>query len=759
MMKSRLSRLLGSGSESGSSSPDETQKQALEHAIELPLHWNSFSTIKRVRGLLKRCQACFWSGDPAELFRADDDITLLYDECQKSAEQAGCVSCKIITRLMEAIGLPGSDYRSLGIFRGPAFGVEDDKANIDTHWTVFITGAQGKSGPKGLPRFPKIPGDTSSEASLEWVKKMMSGCQKAHPQCGGGSSSSSSSVSESSFLPTRLICVTPLNDDGDVVLRDKVDVPAESRYTALSHCWGTKLPDCLTTKQTLSDRKARVPWATLPKTFQDAVDFTRRLGIEYLWIDSLCIIQGDRDDWSREAGRMFHVYRNAYVTLAAYHSHDSSGGLYSRLPHEPQTRLGTVRLGRQGFELWARRTFKHYPGMLCHTGEGGAEEEQKYAPLFTRAWTFQERLVSPRVVLFARGEMIWECARYTACECQSLGTADDIACPKVLYGKSLAATGKDGVKKGADRLQTINEFVIDPSVKNPPPLSQMSWHVIVAAYSVLNITNPTDRLPAISAIAEQISATKPGQRYLAGCWSSSLIDDLMWEASPLVNNRPENWRAMAPSWSWASVRSSVDWNHDQTHNALAEVVRIDCTSADGNPFGVPADGEISLRGRLLPCVLEKHWSPDVQISPFSVRHGPSKVVIHFTVRPDEDDPPAAARTGDGASGRASGGEPSQEDRDREGSEPDVRVGKTKSFRVEVVYKKDIFLLELAENSEAREVPQGVSWLEREKVCLMLKRVEGVQDKYSRLGVVRTSGPSEVQEVFSEFSETVTVVIV
>lgn len=63
--------------------------------------------------------------------------------------------------------------------------------------------------------------------------------------------------------------------------------------------------------------RAYIPWDKLPSTFQDAITVTRRLGIAYIWIDSLCIVQDDAQDWEREAAKMALIFESAYLTIAA----------------------------------------------------------------------------------------------------------------------------------------------------------------------------------------------------------------------------------------------------------------------------------------------------------------------------------------------------------------------------------------------------------------------------------------------------------
>ncbi len=61
-----------------------------------------------------------------------------------------------------------------------------------------------------------------------------------------------------------------------------------AHYIALSHCWGAPaFHPPMTTKLTLSDHLIGIQWVLFPRTFQDAITATRRLGFDYIWIDSL----------------------------------------------------------------------------------------------------------------------------------------------------------------------------------------------------------------------------------------------------------------------------------------------------------------------------------------------------------------------------------------------------------------------------------------------------------------------------------------
>jgi hypothetical protein len=101
----------------------------------------------------------------------------------------------------------------------------------------------------------------------------------------------------------------------------------EGTYMTLSHCWGPA-HFITTTEATIERRIAGIPLADLPQTFKDAVSLTRNLKIRYLWIDSLCTKQLDKDDWEIEAGKMGSVYSQSFLNIAATSSAEGSGGCF-----------------------------------------------------------------------------------------------------------------------------------------------------------------------------------------------------------------------------------------------------------------------------------------------------------------------------------------------------------------------------------------------------------------------------------------------
>ena len=177
------------------------------------------------------------------------------------------------------------------------------------------------------------------------------------------------------------------------------------KYTALSHRWGEyppkkEDPRFCTTDDNLSARLNGFSLSELPKTFKDAILVTRELGIEYLWIDSLCIIQWNVEDWKREAGRMEDVFASAYCTIAATSAADSTVGFLARNTSTEYARVQDAA-GNQVY--------------IC-THMDDFEKDVEEAELNKRAWVMQERVLAKRTIHFSANQTYWECGEGVYCE-------------------------------------------------------------------------------------------------------------------------------------------------------------------------------------------------------------------------------------------------------------------------------------------------------------------------------------------------------
>lgn len=426
--------------------------------------------------------------------------------------------------------------------------------------------------------------DTGSAKSVTWAKDRIDECRNDHPHCYPRTMSSATG----SYLPSRLLYIPPNPIEG-IVLRLKENVPLDARYVALSHCWGKqdKWPGCLTTNENYESQLKHIPWDILPQTFRDTAVFARKLGLEYAWIDSMCIIQQDEKDWQRESTQMYSVYSNAYVTFAALHAHDSHQGLFSRRP--PASLVPLLTLGFRG---------KQYDVQAyCVPDERASIEMQvdhrsavnRYHPLLSRAWAFQERLVSPRILCFGFEELIWACQTGRSCE-------EDAYLPPSRNEVDAFSIEKCGT--------FMHKF---STVTDNPGEMATQWLRIVQSYNDMELSEATDRLPAIAAIAQNFAQCDPDDEYICGLWRNSIHQGLklgfdMNEdlTGPHIDHGPSataQSRYIAPSWSWASVRGRLYGEYWAAPVPCAEIVDVNVGYIDNDQFGRP---RASHRGRPSP---------------------------------------------------------------------------------------------------------------------------------------------------------------
>ena len=183
-----------------------------------------------------------------------------------------------------------------------------------------------------------VQSDPTHELARRQVDRWIKTCDGEHQMC-------SHVLKEDLELPTRILDLNSMPNRESMV-KDKhwnelfattklklVETSASEcgRYVALSYCWGTTLA-YKTTRDTKQAHLEGIDFRHLPLTLQDAVMFTRYLGLRYLWVDCLCIIQDDNEDWQRQASRMGDIYLGSYLTIAAARAKDSSEGFLGTRP-------------------------------------------------------------------------------------------------------------------------------------------------------------------------------------------------------------------------------------------------------------------------------------------------------------------------------------------------------------------------------------------------------------------------------------------
>ena len=202
---------------------------------------------------------------------------------------------------------------------------------------------------------------------------------------------------EETELPTRVLAVGTPNLHLECPQEDKEGKRPKGKYLTLSHCWGTdrkKLP-LQTTKGNLEAYKLGIEFDQLPKSFQDAVTIARKIDVQYLWIDSLCIIQDDRADWEKESQKMAQVFSSAYCTISATSAKNSHEGFLS-FPKQKVVKIIDGETSR--FAVYASIVDKSFKQAVDEDGL-----------LNKRGWVFQERALSRRTIHFTESRTFWEC--------------------------------------------------------------------------------------------------------------------------------------------------------------------------------------------------------------------------------------------------------------------------------------------------------------------------------------------------------------
>lgn len=291
-----------------------------------------------------------------------------------------------------------------------------------------------------------------------------------------------------------------------------------------------------------------IPVESLPKTFKDAIEIAQKLGLNYLWIDSLCIIQDSEDDWQKESALMRSVYGGSIITIAASSAHDSSQGCFLKPPNfSGGLRARITDGGRQRVQDFRSMNVYSLSTFETHLG--------------TRAWALQEKMLPSRTIHFGDRGAFWECRTTIASEYLPDGFPNQLVRPLV------CREGK----------------------------FEWLWPLIVQLYSAANLTFGKDKLPALSGIA-RFAYNETGDQYLAGLWRGRVEEQLCWYRcrSKSTLKRPP-WRA--PTWSWASVDGRVSWYTLQKgllETKYAHVLDANTIKYGHDPFGQVTSGVIRL---------------------------------------------------------------------------------------------------------------------------------------------------------------------
>lgn len=404
---------------------------------------------------------------------------------------------------------------------------------------------QGDLAPSALQR------TTFSGATADFVRAWISECKETHFLCQDDFMSVLFPTVEGRARPKRLLDLLAF-PGGDKVRLVEADEASDLEYCALSYSWGFSKPYVLTSSNLAAFRKEIIT-EDLPRLLQDAILVAHGLGIRYLWIDALCIMQDGHktaiasDDWVDQAGKMNDIFGNAVITIAASECFDGTQRLV--LPRNP---LGVLPCR---LDVDIGLCFEVVPPCTPHCLLHPFDKARYH--LDTRAWVFQERILTPRTIHLTRNFLHLECRTELRCEAVN-GTED--------------CHHSGSVAKG--------DYQVLFSIFGPNGLEESSrdaflsyWHELVRRYSTTNLSRKSDLLTALAGLTKQI------QRYSRltwafGLWRECFIQGMLWFVRGGIGS---SCHTRAPTWSWASI----DIPHGQiihepsTHiSLLAEILNL-----------------------------------------------------------------------------------------------------------------------------------------------------------------------------------------
>ena len=351
-------------------------------------------------------------------------------------------------------------------------------------------------------------GNTGSQKVMDTIRTWMSECLETHSLC---------APQKPSSLPSRVIDVGQASSLDDPYLLKSGDRAAP--YLALSYCWGTR-KRLITTRDSIGRRREGFMLAELPETLRDAILVTRRLGVRYLWVDALCIVQDDDNDWLLESSKMRAVYSNALFVISALDASHSDSGMF----HD---RTALIASNDDISATSAGLYIREDPGPHNHLTPHGQNS------LGERAWALQERFMATALLHFSRQRLFWECR---TCSRYEGGLRRD------------NHPIRKGLGQSCDVNRSINEWV---------------WYHLVNLFSKRKLTYTSDKLAAIAGLATEFEEQGWCQECIVGLWNSDLLRGLLWHTDPrALTEEPFAKRDINlryPSWSWASSDRCPSW--------------------------------------------------------------------------------------------------------------------------------------------------------------------------------------------------------
>ncbi|KAI1470231.1 HET-domain-containing protein [Daldinia caldariorum] len=395
-----------------------------------------------------------------------------------------CPLCRMVFVCLDGSTIPSTGLEDLDIFLSPRWASEAlgsllssfDMKGYHGRYLAATFGKLNKYGTIGVLEDPKSPAMCLSagvsdvdlhirhlnpiRVDIDIVKGWIDGCAKHH-------GASCSPTWDDKQRQMRLL---------DVRTRKIVQYPQDERvaYVALSYVWGSV------------------------EQGEDAIHITKDLGMDYLWVDSICIDQADKAYLDQQIQLMDLIYQGATLTLVALKGNNANSGLARVRPREMTYSKMTLP---SILSIWV-----------------------------TRGWTLQEALLSPRCLYFADNQAYFECNVAQACE-----LIFNLASRQENHASDGMLKMPLGIGTSKLLIDTSNfaQFM-NPFARTSDRQGAVGESNQIEAYSLRSIREDSDAINAISAVLNRLEA-------------SHLTSGLVWR------------RCNFPSWSWAGWKGPIDF--------------------------------------------------------------------------------------------------------------------------------------------------------------------------------------------------------
>lgn len=454
------------------------------------------------------------------------------------------------------------------------YGPDNRSVQLETHICFFLSPAacDGIILNPQTDSKPQTRSHWTGDSSALW-HYWLNTCVESHPTC------RSIEQSLQTYSPKRLVEVL-LNNNGGVSGWKLAHSSSTGTvpYFTLSHCWGSYLPLRLT-KDNIRSLSNSSSIDDLPKTYQDALTVVNSLGYKYIWIDSLCIVQDDEQDWENESSLMGLTYNHAVCNIAATWASNGEDGCFSI--RDPTTICPTfiaLDLTDSGRSTYQISQSDVYHGDITH------------APLNKRGWVVQERYLARRQLSATKRQFYWECHDLLASEEFPHGYPAD--------------------RSPGSEWPWLNGAAQSPQKPclgyNGEKKTRQDWAALVELYSSCHLTRVSDKLAALSGVANQLQH-RVDDIYMFGLWKKDIHQQLCWDHHPMSHTpRRTTQGIIAPTWSWANFDGRVRFDHAYygTYRECASWIQV--VDTPGNSTKKLTLRGLALKSRLVWVYREEH---------------------------------------------------------------------------------------------------------------------------------------------------------